>query len=197
MTHDRRVDGGVAELVSDFASAVREIDTRRPTWTSVRTGREYTSGIGPHPETEIVRLVMTELGALHPERYGDFELGVRYPTDTRKRCDLVLRSGGQPLAVEFKLLRLRGDNGKPNDNMVMHIVSPYAAHRSALTDCEKLAHSGFDARAIVIFGFDYDGWPMDPLVDAFELLASGHVELGPRAVASFGDLVHPIHTDGR
>jgi len=26
-----------------------------------------------------------------------------------------------------------GDNGKPNDNMLMHILSPYPAHRSALT----------------------------------------------------------------
>lgn len=32
-----------------------------------------------------------------------------------------------------------GDNGKPNDNMIMHILSPYPDHRSALTDCSKLA----------------------------------------------------------
>ena len=30
-------------------------------------------------------------------------------------------------------LRLKGDNGKPNDNMLMHILSPYPQHRSALT----------------------------------------------------------------
>ena len=28
---------------------------------------------------------------------------------------------------EVKMLRLMGDNGKPNDNMLMHILSPYPA----------------------------------------------------------------------
>jgi len=39
-----------------------------------------------------------------------------------------------------------GDKGKPNDNMLMHIHSPYSAHRSAVTDCEELTRSGFDGR---------------------------------------------------
>ena len=33
------------------------------------------------------------------------------------------------------MLRFMGDNGKLNDNIVMHILSPYPEHRSALTDC--------------------------------------------------------------
>jgi hypothetical protein len=28
-------------------------------------------------------------------------------------------------AIEIKMPRLMGDNGKPNDNMLMHILSPY------------------------------------------------------------------------
>ena len=44
-------------------------------------------------------------------------------------------------AIEAKMLRMFGDNGKLNDNMLMHVLSPYPAHRSALTDCGKLAHS--------------------------------------------------------
>jgi hypothetical protein len=34
--------------------------------------------------------------------------------------------------------RILGDNGKLNDNMLMHILSPYPQHRSAVTDCNKL-----------------------------------------------------------
>ena len=53
------------------------------------------------------------------------------------------------------MLRLMGDNGKPNDNMLMHILSPYPKDRSALTDCAKLLGSGLVGRkAIVIYGFD-------------------------------------------
>ena len=54
------------------------------------------------------------------------------------------------------MLRLMGDNGKPNDNMLMHILSPYPNNRSALTDCVKLLESGLPGRkAVVIYGFDY------------------------------------------
>jgi hypothetical protein len=50
------------------------------------------------------------------------------------------------------MLRLMGDNGKPNDNMLMHILSPYPAHRSAVTDCAKLVRSwGSLSRSISVF----------------------------------------------
>lgn len=78
------------------------------------------------------------------------------------------------------MLRLMGDNGKPNDNMLMHILSPYPADRSALTDCSKLANSGLCGRkAVVIYGFDYPGLPMDPAVKAFETLAKERVHIRP------------------
>lgn len=79
------------------------------------------------------------------------------------------------------MLRLMGDNGKPNDNMLMHILSPYPADRSALTDCSKLLTSGpGDRQAVIIYGFDYPGLPMDPAIEAFETLA-GHRWIWGRA----------------
>ena len=61
----------------------------------------------------------------------------------------------------------------------MHILSPYAGDRSALTDCVKLLESGLTGRkAVVIYGFDYPNLPMDPAVEAFgetgQLLHLGH-----------------------
>ena len=85
-----------------------------------------------------------------------------------------------------------GDNGKLNDNMVMHILSPYPEHRSALTDCTKLAAAQLGERkAIMIYGYDYPGWPMDPAIEAFETLASQKVKLASRATASFDGLIIP------
>ncbi len=93
--------------------------------------------------------------------------------------------------------RLMGDNGKPNDNMLLHLLSPYPAHRSAVTDCSKLARSGFSQRkAIVIFGYEHDGWPMAPAIEAFECLASRSSELVPVPSASFDRLIHPVHQRG-
>lgn len=95
------------------------------------------------------------------------------------------------------MLRMLGDNGKLNDNMLMHILSLYPAHRSALTDCLKLATSELgDCKAIMIFGYDYDDWPMEAAIQAFESLASERVILGQRHQTAYDHLVHPVHQRG-
>ncbi len=95
------------------------------------------------------------------------------------------------------MLRLMGDNGKPNDNILMHILSPYAAHRSAITDGPKLLASGLKGRkAIVIFGYEYPEWPMLPVIEAFEALATRHLCLCSRESAEVEGLIHPVHSRG-
>jgi hypothetical protein len=187
------------ELVSDVAAAIKRVDEHHPQAANARTGALYQPGIGPHPETKAIGLVVAELQSLNASRYGGrLKTGVPYP-GSRQKCDLCI--GPSPhwdWAVEIKMLRLMGDNGKPNDNMLMHILSPYANDRSALTDCPKLVGSGLDGRkAILIYGFDYAGLPMDPAIEAFEVLAARLVRLGVRAEAAYEDLIHPIHRAGR
>jgi hypothetical protein len=188
----------LARLVEDFAVAFRQADGRGPQAAGSRTGRSYQPGIGPHTEDQTLRLVVDELVRLDVA-YMPRSFSVPYPGAPRQRCDWCLGSPpGWDWAIEAKLLRLFGDNGKLNDNMVMHILSPYPAHHSALTDCGKLAASGLPGRkAIVIFGYDYDGWAMDPAIEAFETLAAGQVLLGARHVAAYDHLVHPVHQRGR
>ncbi|PYU28051.1 MAG: hypothetical protein DMG32_03835 [Acidobacteria bacterium] len=95
------------------------------------------------------------------------------------------------------MLRLYGDNGKLNDNMLMHILSPYPEHRSALTDCQKLVQSGLRGRkAIVIYAYESVEFPTAAAINAFELLASDAVRLSGRATASFRGLIHPVHQSG-
>jgi hypothetical protein len=132
---------------------------------------------------------------LRSSGYENVKFGVPYPSAPRQRCDLCLMSrDGDTWVVEVKLLRFRGDNAQPNDNMLMHILSPYPAHRSALTDCDKLLASGFVARkAILIYGFDDDEWPLVPAIEAFEQLARNRVSLSPRSTAQSGALCHPVH----
>jgi hypothetical protein len=186
----------LTDFVADFANALVAVDRRRPVWVSTTTGRAYAPGIGPHTETRTVELVMAELAATKPE-YDGVQLSVPYPSSPRQRCDVVLPQP-RPLAVEVKMLRFLGDNGRPNDNILMHILSPYPAHRSALTDVAKLAASGFGVPlAILIYGYDYPDWPMDPAIEAFETLAASKGEIGTRVTATFEGLVHPVHQRGR
>lgn len=186
-------------LVSDFAWGLVMADSKRPVASSMRSKAQFKAGIGPHTEAQTIDLVTAELKQACPERYGAFSTGVSYPDAARQKCDLCI--GCAPdwqWVAEVKMLRLLGDNGKLNDNMLMHILSPYPEHRSALTDCDKLIRSGFHGRkAVVIYGFECARSPLEPAIQAFEILAHHHFELSERSSAHFSGLVHPVHREGR
>jgi hypothetical protein len=186
-------------LTTDFAAGIGRVDGSRPVAVNQRSGVAFQAGIGPRTEVKTISLVMAELSGMRPDLYVDYKLGVPYGAGSRQACDLCLgRPPNWDWAIEVKMLRLMGDNGKANDNILMHILSPYPAQNSALTDCLKLeaAHVGV-RQAVMIYGYDYDGWPMDPVIEAFELLAAMRVDLGSRREAAFDGLVHPIHVRGR
>jgi hypothetical protein len=186
------------EFVADFARGIELADMRGPVAINARTKIAFRAGIGPHSENETVRLVLNELSPIKSEIYEGHQLGVPYPQNPGRKCDLCLgRPPDWAWVIEAKMLRLYGDNGKLNDNMLMHILSPYPEHRSALTDRQKLIQSGLRGRkAIVIYAFESTQFPTDPAIKAFELLASDVVRLSERATACFRGLIHPVHQSG-
>jgi hypothetical protein len=185
-------------VTHDLAAAITAIDAKQPVARNKRSGVSFTAGIGPHSEGETFALALNEMRRSSPDFYRELSSSIPYPSNPRQRCDALLVTTEGPLFIEGKLLRLKGDNGKPNDNMLMHIVSPYAQHRSALTDCTKLSISGFEGRkAIVIVGYDYPDLPLALAIKAFELLAAELVKLGKRNEATFSGLCHPVHSEGR
>ena len=190
----------LGQIVCDVATCMKRVDSRGPQASNARTGEPYQPGIGPHTERQVVDYIVAELAVVNPDSYArKLHTSVPYPLARRQQCDLCIgQPGSWEWAIEIKMLRLMGDNGKPNDNMLMHILSPYPIHRSALTDCRKLLDSGLAGRkAIVVYGFDYPSLPMDLAVDAFEVLAGRQVRLGPRLSSSYSELVHPVHCAGR
>ena len=186
-------------FVLGFAEAIRVVDARQPQAVSSRSGNAYIPGIGPHSESETLRLIVQEMDTRVPALESGWRLNVPYGSGTRQTCDLCIGTAPSwDWAIEAKLLRLFGDNGKLNDAMLMHILSPYPQHRSALTDCAKLANSMLaQHKAILLFGYDFPGWEMDPAIEAFEALANLSVTLSARISAGFEGLVHPVHTTGR
>jgi hypothetical protein len=186
------------EFVADFARGMELADIRGPVAINARTKIAFRAGIGPHSENATMRLVLKELSATKSQTYKDYQVGVPYPQNAGRKCDLCLgKSPDWVWAIEAKMLRLYGDNGKLNDNMLMHILSPYPEHRSALTDCQKLIHSGLSGRkAILIYAFESSKFPTAPTIRAFELLATDVVRLSERATACFQGLMHPVHQRG-
>lgn len=193
------MDEFLQQFVSDFAAAMHAVDGRHP--VAVRSGEKgvFQPGIGPHSEDATVEMCVTEMSRVRPDLYSMHARGVAYPGASRSKCDLCIgREPAWDWAIEAKLLRFLGDNGKPNGNMLMHILSPYSQDRSALTDCSKLALVPIAARkAILVFGYHHEEWPLEPAIEAFETLANMRVRLGSRESAHTPPLVHPVHGSAR
>ena len=188
------------EIIRDFAKCIEYVDARAPQAKNVRSKRPYQPGIGPHTEAQTVKLVTTEMMKRFPSKYDRLiSVNVPYPDKPRQRCDFCIGLQGEwEWAIEVKMLRILGDNGKPNDNILMHILSPYPAHRSAVTDCLKLSSSSLGKRkAILIYGYEAEKYPLDLAIDAFETIASAYVKLGSRIIAGFSGLIHPIYSQGK
>jgi hypothetical protein len=187
----------LGELVGDLAEAFRQADALGPVATSQRGTRTYQPGIGPHSENAAVALALEQLR--HAQRYANVLMGqfLPYPEAPRQKCDLWI---GDPLewAIEIKMARFVGDNGRVDDMALKDLLSPYAADRSAVTDCTKLAEAKFPSgKAMLIYGFDVEERPLAPAIAAFELLARARAQLGARHESAFGPLVHPFHASGR
>src|SRR5262249_5190596 len=150
-----------------------------PVWVS-RTGRTYQPGLGPHAENAAVRLVLEQLRG--NSRYISLPMGqsLPYPGASRQSCDVWVAEPPD-WAIEVKMARFYGDNGKPDDTAIKDLLSPYESDRSALSDCLKLARSGFSCRkGLLVYGFEMAERPLEPVIGALETLARQRVDLGPR-----------------
>jgi hypothetical protein len=181
------------KVVSDFASGMTGADALSPQWVS-RSGRAYQPGIGPHAEVRAVELVVREMRDRDPVSYA-----AAVPRDypgSRLKCDLVI--GDPPeWAIEVKMARAFGDNGKLDDTWLKDLLSPYAEDHSALSDAEKLRTSGFAcSMAVLVYGFDYSSRPLDRALDALDVLLRHQGPIGERIAAPLADLVHPVHARG-
>ena len=177
----------LSQLVNDIAVAIKRIDARGPQAANARTGALYQPGIGPHPETQAVALIVSELQQLFSERYSGFvQTNISYPQGRQE-----MRSMHRYLAIVG--LGDRDQNAQADGRQRKAERQHADAHPFALsqrseilpfTDCLKLLESGLSGRkAVVIYGFDYPNLPMDPATEAFETLANRRVTLGPRHVA--------------
>jgi hypothetical protein len=186
----------LGQVVNDFAEAFKAVDATRPQGAS--RARVYRPGIGPLTEADAVNKALRYLQEeLQHSIYQDASPR-QYP-NSRQQCDLVIPG---EWAIEFKLLRPFGDNGKEAEHWSENVLHPYPGNVSSIGDCIKLMDSGFSERkAIIVFGYEHSPPQIDitTATDSFEVIAKlvVGIDLGERKSAKFGPLIHPVHQQGR
>jgi hypothetical protein len=167
-------------LAVDIADAIVQVDS------SGECFRAFQPGVGPYGEPQLVKLIANKLSQL--PRYGP---GVR----TKRNPDLLIPN---QWALEFKITRPFGDNGKEAESWSVNLLHPYPGNVSALGDCMKLAsYTGDEHRAMFVIG--YENFPakidLTPLIDSFELIARNilALKLSSRVEIRRNNLVHPVH----
>jgi len=148
--------------------------------------KQFRPVVGPYGEPQLLRAVATHLNTL-PLYAGIVR--------TKKTPDLLI--SGQ-WALEFKLARPFGDNGKEAENWSVNLLHPYEGNVSVIGDCLKLRQfNGTERKAVVVIGYEHTPprISLAPLLDAFEVVATRVVgiNLANRVQVGRSGLCHPVH----
>jgi hypothetical protein len=114
---------------------------------------------------------------------------------TKRTPDLLLSN---EWAIEFKIARPFGDNGREAENWSVNLLHPYPGNVSTIGDCYKLEQlSGPERKAVVVIGYEHLPPQIDltPLVESFETVATrvAGIKLSSRVELWRGQLIHPVH----
>jgi len=168
------------QVVSDLSDALLSIDQCGVPF------KKFKAGVGPYGEPQLVAAVARYFNGL-PSYNG--------AARTRRTPDLLIKD---LWAVEFKLARPFGDNGKEAEDWSVNLLHPYEGNVSLIGDCLKLRRlSAGERKAAIVIGFEHTPprISLAPLLDAFELIATqvAGVRIGPRAQVLRSGLCHPVH----
>ncbi len=167
-------------IVQDIADVLKSIDSSRVPF------KNFQPGVGPYGEPQLVKLVAGGLNGI--SRYGGSAKTMRTP-------DLLIEGHW---ALEIKIARPFGDNGKSAENWSVNLLHPYGGNTSLLGDCLKLqAISRSERKGVIAVGYEHDPIQvtLEPLWKAFEVVAAAvlNIQLGSRIEAKRDGLVHPVH----
>lgn len=122
----------LTDLVTDLADALAAVDATRA------VHKAFQPGIGPFGEADAVRAALVWL--------RDSKASAYRAVQTKRLPDLLVPG---EWAVELKVVRPFGDNGKPAEHWSENVLHPYAGNTSSLGDCLKLLASGLSERKVV------------------------------------------------
>jgi hypothetical protein len=168
------------EVVFDIAAGLSALDAAGSRF------RGFQPGMGPFGEPQLVKQIAAYLNSL--TKYGG---SVR-----TKRCpDLLIPN---EWAIEVKITRPYGDNGKEAENWSVNLLHPYRGNTSSIGDCYKLLGlTTPERKAVLVVGYEHAPAKIDlnPLVKSFESIATcvSGIKLGSRVEKCCEGLIHPVH----
>jgi len=167
------------EVIADIADILVKIDASRKPY------KEYNPGVGPYSESLLVEEIMNNMNN------GKY----RNQVSVQRTPDLLIKG---KWAIEFKLVRPFGDNGKEAENWSVNLLHPYKGNHSSLGDCLKLISLNTDEKkAVVAICYEHTPpiIPVAPLLDSFELIADKvmGISLSERIIETRKNLIHPVH----
>jgi hypothetical protein len=165
------------QIVEIIADILKVFDAERP------VHKTFNPGIGPFGEPQIVKIISQRLTGL----------GIR--AKTKREPDLEIQN---EWAIEFKIVRPFGDNGKEAENWSVNMLHPYPGNVSLISDALKLIRlDGYIKKGLFVIGYEHDPTriSLDPLIKSFELIATNvmDIKLGERIEQRRCNLVHPEH----
>jgi hypothetical protein len=171
-------------IVRRFAEALKWIDS------SCEPHKSYRPGVGPYGEPQVAKKAVQYLRATYPAEFKRAR--------TKREPDILVP---RRWALELKIVRPFGDNGRPAEHWSENLLHPYAGNVSSLGDCLKLLNSELaERKGVLVLTYEHSPPKVDLglLIDSFELLAGQilHLRLGPRCSAHLTNLVHPVHQRG-
>lgn len=165
------------DIVKTIANILKEFDSEKP------AHKTFQPGIGPFGEPQIVGIIAQRLSAM----------GIT--SRTKRTPDLDIQN---EWAIEFKIVRPFGDNGKEAENWSVNMLHPYSGNVSLIGDAIKLTSlDNYQNKGLFVIGFEHRPAKisLDPLLDSFELIAKDviGIDIGKRIEENRNQLIHPEH----
>ena len=169
----------LTEVIADITNSLVLVDTSRIPF------RSFQPGVGPYGEPQLLKLIAEHLNRI--PKYRRCVLTKRTP-------DLLIPN---EWAIEFKITRPYGDNGKEAENWSVNLLHPYRGNVSAIGDCYKLLDlKCLERKAVVVIGYEHSHPMIDltPLIVSFEVIAEqvAYIKLSKRIETIRYGLVHPV-----
>ncbi len=165
------------DVVKTIADILKAFDAEKPVF------KEFQPGIGPFGEPQIVGMIARKL------------LAQGIHSQTRRTPDLDIE---HQWAIEFKIVRPFGDNGKEAENWSVNMLHPYAGNVSLIGDAIKLAQlRDYPYKGLFVIGYEHNPSKikLDPLMDSFESIGKNvmNIHLSGRIEECREGLVHIEH----